>query len=69
MQQLATMQTIQNEGIPTDHIEISELCEQSVGRLIIYFELLTSVVGAILNINTYNQPGVEFGKIRLKEMF
>ncbi len=69
LQQLATMQTIQNEGIPTDHITISELSEQSVGALIIYFELLTSVIGGILNINTYDQPGVEFGKIRLKEMF
>lgn len=69
LQQLATMQIIQNEGIPTDHIEISELCEESAGKLTIYFELLTSIVGAILNINTYNQPGVEFGKIRLREMF
>ena len=69
LQQLATMQAIQNEGIPTDHIEIEELCEQSVGRLIIYFELLTSAVGAILGINTYNQPGVELGKILLKKMF
>lgn len=68
-QQIATMQTIQNENIPTDHIEINELCERSVGTLIIYFELLTSAAGTILNINTYNQPGVEFGKILLKKMF
>ncbi len=69
LQQIATMQTIQNEGIPTDHIQIDELCEESIGKLIVYFELLTSTVGAILNINTYDQPGVEFGKIRLREMF
>lgn len=68
-QQIATMQTIQNEGIPTDQIRIDYLCEESVGILIIYFELLTSCVGKVLDINTYNQPGVEFGKIRLKEMF
>ncbi|PAF49180.1 glucose-6-phosphate isomerase [Helicobacter sp. 12S02232-10] len=69
LQQIATMETIQNEGIPTDHIEIDELCETSAGRLIIYFELLTSCVGGIFNINSYDQPGVEFGKIRLREMF
>lgn len=69
LQQIATMQTIQSENIPTDHIEINALCEESVGKLIIYFELLTSSAGAILNINTYDQPGVEFGKIRLREMF
>lgn len=68
-QQIATMETIQNEGIPTDHIEIDELCERSMGILIIYFELLTSCVGGIFNINSYDQPGVEFGKIRLQEMF
>ncbi|PAF41709.1 glucose-6-phosphate isomerase [Helicobacter sp. 11S03491-1] len=69
LQQIATMETIQNEGIPTDHIEIDELCEKSLGKLIIYFELLTSCVGGIFNINSYDQPGVEFGKIRLREMF
>lgn len=69
LQQIATMETIQNEGIPTDHIEIEELCEVSVGKLIIYFELLTSCVGAIFNINSYDQPGVELGKIRLREIF
>ncbi len=68
-QQIATMQTIQNEGIPTDEIKVDYLCEESVGILIIYFELLTSCVGTILDINTYDQPGVEFGKIRLREMF
>lgn len=69
LQQIATMETIQNEGIPTDHIEIEELCEVSVGKLVIYFELLTSCVGAIFNINSYDQPGVELGKIRLREIF
>lgn len=68
-QQIATMQTIQNEGIPTDSIKVDRLCEESVGILIIYFELLTSCVGQIMDINTYDQPGVEFGKIRLREMF
>lgn len=68
-QQIATMETIQNEGIPTDEIKVDYLCEESVGILILYFELLTSCVGKILDINTYDQPGVEFGKIRLREMF
>ncbi|PAF53264.1 glucose-6-phosphate isomerase [Helicobacter sp. 13S00482-2] len=69
LQQTATMETIQSEGIPTDHIELEELCEENVGKLIIYFELLTSCVGGIFNINSYDQPGVELGKIRLREIF
>jgi glucose-6-phosphate isomerase len=30
------------------------------------FELLTSVIGKFVQINTYDQPGVEAGKIILK---
>ena len=63
------MQTIENEGITTDCIEVMRLCEESVGILIAYFELLTSCVGNIFEIDTYNQPGVEFGKVRLKKLF
>jgi glucose-6-phosphate isomerase len=29
--------------------------------------LLVSCIGAFLQINTYDQPGVEYGKIILKE--
>ena len=31
------------------------------------FQLLTSVVGKFVQINTYDQPGVERGKIILKD--
>lgn len=68
-QRLATMQTIESEGIMTDCIEVMSLCEESAGILIAYFELLTSCVGNIFEIDTYNQPGVEFGKVRLKKLF
>lgn len=68
-QRIATMQTIENEGIMTDCIEISELCEESVGGLIVYFELLTSSMGVLFHIDAYNQPGVEYGKKRLKALF
>ena len=33
--------------------------------MIMYYELLTSLVGAMLKINTYDQPGVELGKVIL----
>ncbi len=69
LQKTATLQTLQSEQIPLDSIELDELSEKSVGALIMYFELLTSCAGAVLGINTYDQPGVEFGKKRLKEMF
>jgi len=62
----ATMESIVEAGVPVDMIEISELNEKSAGYLIYYFELLTSAVGAMFEINTYNQPGVEIGKQKLK---
>ncbi|BAF61916.1 glucose-6-phosphate isomerase [Candidatus Vesicomyidisocius calyptogenae] len=48
--------------IPLDEITLQKQDEFSIGQLIYYYELLTSLVGNLLNINTYNQPGVEFGK-------
>jgi len=62
----ATMESIIEAGVPVDMIEINELSEKSAGYLIYYFELLTSAVGAMFGINTYNQPGVEIGKQKLK---
>lgn len=61
-QQLSTMEAIQKEDVPTDHIEIDKLNEESIGYLIMYYEILTSCTGSVLNINTYDQPGVELGK-------
>ncbi len=65
----ATLQSIQDQDIPTDLIEIDRLTEKSVGYLIFYYELLTSLAGYFLNLNTYDQPGVELGKKILKERF
>jgi glucose-6-phosphate isomerase len=33
------------------------------------YQLLVSCIGAFLQINTYDQPGVEYGKINLAEKF
>ena len=55
------------EHIPLDVIEISHISEESIGELIYYYELLTALVARMLDINAYDQPGVEMGKIILKE--
>jgi glucose-6-phosphate isomerase len=55
------------QDIPLDEIIIERVDEQSMGELIYYYELLTSLVGQLINVNTYNQPGVESGKIILKK--
>lgn len=64
----ATIQAIKNiQDIPCDLITIEAQNEYSIGKLMYSYELLTSVVGSFVQINTYDQPGVEEGKIILKK--
>lgn len=58
----ATMQSVLQSGVSVDEIEWERLDEASVGEMILYYELLTSLSGSLLEINTYDQPGVELGK-------
>ena len=58
----ATMQSVIDSGISTDLITLDSISEENIGAMIIYFELLTSLAGSMLRVNTYNQPGVELGK-------
>ena len=64
----ATLQTLVEQGVCVDLIELDELNEESIGALIFYFELLTSCTAAAIGVNAYDQPGVEFGKKKLTEI-
>ena len=44
-------------------IELPEVSAHTIGQLLYFFELVTAYAGALLNINTFNQPGVEESKI------
>ena len=61
----ATLQSVVESGIDADSIEIDRITPQNIGALLAYYEVLTSLVGAMLEVNTYNQPGVELGKVIL----
>lgn len=64
------IESLSNEGdIPLDIIEIDKIDENSMGELFFYYELLTSIVAKMLNINAYDQPGVEDGKKILRGYF
>lgn len=65
----ATQQSLIDTQIPTDKISLEKLDEFHCGSLIMYYEILTSLLGAMMNINTYNQPGVELGKVILDKKF
>jgi glucose-6-phosphate isomerase len=58
----ATMQSVLQSGVSVDEIVWEGIDESSVGEMILYYELLTSAAGSLLDINTYDQPGVELGK-------
>ena len=63
----ATITSLKNKhkNLPLDVIELECINEYEISKLMFYYELLTSTVGSFLNINTYDQPGVELGKIIL----
>ena len=47
---------------PTTRILLPAVTEETVGGLLQMLMVQTSIAGAMLGINTYNQPGVEAGK-------
>ncbi len=56
------IQSLKDLDIPVCKLSIEKLDENSLGQLIIFFELLTCMVGSLLKINPFNQPGVESAK-------
>jgi len=68
MQCDSVLEALEAQGnIPLDSINIPTVDEYNIGALIFYYELLTSLVGELIDVNTYDQPGVESGKIILKK--
>jgi glucose-6-phosphate isomerase len=66
----ATIKSIQEQDdIPCDVISIRTVDEFNIGSLMFTYQLLTSCIGAFLQINTYNQQGVEQSKINLRDSF
>jgi glucose-6-phosphate isomerase len=56
-----------NDGdVPVIKIEVPELTEYYIGQLIYFFELACAISGYILDVNPFDQPGVEAYK---KNMF
>ena len=58
-----TEYALYKSGRMSQTITLPEVNANTVGQLIYFFELVTAYSGALLNINTFNQPGVEESKI------
>ena len=58
----ATLRALKQAGRPCAHLKIPEVSESTLGALILFFESLTVLMGYALNVNPFDQPGVELGK-------
>jgi glucose-6-phosphate isomerase len=54
-----TVQAHHEGGVPVIKIIIEKLNAQQIGRLIYFYELFTAVYVYMLEVNPFNQPGVE----------
>lgn len=57
-----TLKALADRDRNTLHIQIDKNNEFSMGSLVMFFECLTVLMGHYLNIDPFNQPGVELGK-------
>ena len=66
MAELGTQLAHVDGGVPNIRITIETLDEKNIGELLYFFEVACGISGYILDVNPFNQPGVEAYK---KNMF
>ncbi|NOY22481.1 MAG: glucose-6-phosphate isomerase [Acidobacteria bacterium] len=57
-----TMQSLERNSLPIFQYELDNVDGETLGALIFMFEMQTAITGYLMNINPFNQPGVEEGK-------
>ena len=63
----ATAQTLFKNGRPVRHIHLPQVDEFHVGALMMHFMLETIIMGRLMGVDPFDQPGVEEGKILARE--
>ncbi|MFC1616101.1 glucose-6-phosphate isomerase [Patescibacteria group bacterium] len=63
-----TIQSLTQNHRPNFTIKTDKVCEFTLGELFMLFEGATAFLGEFLNINAFDQPGVELSKNLTKEM-
>ena len=66
MAELGTQLAHVDGGVPNIRVVIPCLNEENIGQLLYFFEVACGISGYILDVNPFNQPGVEAYK---KNMF
>jgi glucose-6-phosphate isomerase len=57
-----TLSALEENGRHVIHLKIPSLQEEYVGQLVLFAECLTVIMGELLKVDPFNQPGVEAGK-------
>lgn len=66
MAELGTRLAHVDGGVPNIRLSVPELNEYYIGQIIFFFEMACGISGNLLEVNPFNQPGVEAYK---KNMF
>lgn len=59
-----TREALENAGVPVVHWELPELTERLLGELMMAWQLIVGLAGFALEVDPFDQPAVEDGKIR-----
>src|SRR5258705_3306868 len=63
----ATAQTLFKNGRPVRQIRMAKVDEFHMGALMMHFMLETIIMGKLMGVDPFNQPGVEEGKILARQ--
>jgi glucose-6-phosphate isomerase len=63
----ATQEALNRQGVSTLILSVPDLNPQSLGELFMFWQLVVAGLGECLDINAFDQPGVELGKQLAKE--
>jgi len=63
----ATAQTLFKNGRPVRQIHLTQVDEFHTGALMMHFMLETIIMGKLMNVDPFDQPGVEEGKVLARQ--
>jgi glucose-6-phosphate isomerase len=63
----ATAQTLFKNGRPVRQIHLAKVDEFHMGALMMHFMLETIIMGRLMGVDPFNQPGVEEGKVLARQ--
>jgi glucose-6-phosphate isomerase len=67
VEQRATLETLKQNGLPVRSFAMKQLNEYTMGALLMHFMVETILAGHMLDINPFDQPAVEQGKVLARE--